>query len=297
MDQMPNMKDLEYFCEIARTCSLTQTARLFGVSQPTVSYALKRLEAQVGSRLVTRNTSHHGLALTPSGLLFNDRASSILEQYRRTKRDVEVMSTQKIRLGLPPIIASALFPKIAVSLDHNKLLDKVNPVEVGSRRLIKLLLDDSLDMALLGTTQRVRHPKLDSVPLLQSPFTIAMSVDDELADQESVSIAQIRYRRFITLDENFIHEAAFRNIARRHDFIPDVMFTSNNIELITGMLRAGLGISFLARIAIQPNMGIITKTISEAKTPQFNISLVTQQHTNIALLDDIAATIQHSLQE
>jgi DNA-binding CsgD family transcriptional regulator len=66
MDQMPNMKDLEYFCEIARTCSLTQTARLFGVSQPTVSYALKRLEAQVGSRLVARSTSHHGLALTPS---------------------------------------------------------------------------------------------------------------------------------------------------------------------------------------------------------------------------------------
>ena len=295
MEQFPSMKDLEFFGEIARTHSLTRTAQVCGVSQPTITYALKRLEAEVGSPLIVRNHSHHGVVLTPSGQLFYDRAISILDEYRKAKREVQVLARRNVRLGLPPIIAASLFPQIARRLQQQHLLDRLMTVEAGSRRLMQLIADHSLDVALLGSIQQIDNPNLDSVELMRSPFTIAMSDMDPLTSHDSVSLRELSTRNFVTLDENFVHETALHSMMQRFRFFPDVILQSNNLELIGGMLRAQLGISFLADIAVHNMAGIVARPIAEQPQPSFHISLVTQQGLRAELLDAICGTIEQTI--
>ncbi len=42
-----NLRDLEYFYQLAKSKSYTGTAQHFKVSQPTISYAIKRLEKEL----------------------------------------------------------------------------------------------------------------------------------------------------------------------------------------------------------------------------------------------------------
>ena len=62
-----NLRDLEYFYQLAKSKSYTGTAQHFKVSQPTISYAIKRLEKELDCDLVIKDPSHRTAELTLQG--------------------------------------------------------------------------------------------------------------------------------------------------------------------------------------------------------------------------------------
>ncbi|WP_260927196.1 LysR substrate-binding domain-containing protein [Novosphingobium sp. 9] len=64
--------------------SFTAAARSLSLRQSTVSQQVRRLEEQVGRRLLLRDTHH--LALTPEGSAFLDHARRVLDAYSRMER-------------------------------------------------------------------------------------------------------------------------------------------------------------------------------------------------------------------
>lgn len=54
-----NTRDIEYYVQIVKQKNFTKVAKYFQVSQPTITYALQRLERELGAALITRDRSHH----------------------------------------------------------------------------------------------------------------------------------------------------------------------------------------------------------------------------------------------
>lgn len=80
---MSNLNDLRLFVEAAREGSLSAAGRKLDRTPAAASAALKRLEEELGVRLVERNTRH--LRLTPEGQLFRERVAaglSLIEDAR-----------------------------------------------------------------------------------------------------------------------------------------------------------------------------------------------------------------------
>ena len=61
------LRQLEYFREIADTGSINEAARRLNMSQPPLSYQLRQLEEELNVRLFER--SRQGVALTEAGKL------------------------------------------------------------------------------------------------------------------------------------------------------------------------------------------------------------------------------------
>ncbi|MDI3409916.1 LysR family transcriptional regulator [Bacillus sonorensis] len=59
-----NLKDLEYFQTLCYTRSFTKTAEALYVSQPSVTFAIHRLEDELGVKLFEINKSHRSVELT-----------------------------------------------------------------------------------------------------------------------------------------------------------------------------------------------------------------------------------------
>ncbi len=59
-----NFKDIEYFQQLVTEKNFTKVANFFQVSQPTVTYAIKRIEQELGVVLFIRDQSHHKVELT-----------------------------------------------------------------------------------------------------------------------------------------------------------------------------------------------------------------------------------------
>lgn len=62
---MMSPQEIRYFVEIAGTLNFSRAAERLGVSQPTLTHAMNRLESDLGIRLFHR--SKQGVQLTTAG--------------------------------------------------------------------------------------------------------------------------------------------------------------------------------------------------------------------------------------
>lgn len=85
MKDIPNIRHLRAFCEVARRGSISQAADHVHLSQPAITQAIAKLEETVGSSLFERRPD--GMALSPVGALFLDRVERALERLKAGTRE------------------------------------------------------------------------------------------------------------------------------------------------------------------------------------------------------------------
>lgn len=110
-----SFRQLRAFVLIAESSSFTRTAELLHLSQPALSYTIRKLEDSLGLQLLARNTRM--VELTPAGRHFLTQARRMLrdmEDAVRDARETLALTRGSIRLGaLPTAAASFLPPAIA----------------------------------------------------------------------------------------------------------------------------------------------------------------------------------------
>lgn len=75
------VRDLEWLVALADHQHVTDTAAVLGVSQPTLSRALARIEGELGARLFERVSE--GLVVSPDGELVVAGARNVLGRYQQ----------------------------------------------------------------------------------------------------------------------------------------------------------------------------------------------------------------------
>jgi DNA-binding transcriptional LysR family regulator len=83
---LTHLRSIPLLIAIADTRSLAGAAHRLGMSPSAVSKGLTRLERDVGTRLVSRNTHH--LALTANGARLYERFSAIAQQLEQAQNEM-----------------------------------------------------------------------------------------------------------------------------------------------------------------------------------------------------------------
>ena len=101
---IPDFEGLAMFAKVAEERSFARAAKTLGVSVPTVSRAVSRLEERLGARLFNRTSRQ--LALTDFGLRLVDRAQRIYAEAEAAENAARELSSQPrglIRLAVPMV--------------------------------------------------------------------------------------------------------------------------------------------------------------------------------------------------
>ncbi|RAU40342.1 MULTISPECIES: LysR family transcriptional regulator [unclassified Pseudomonas] len=128
MSRLPDFEGLAMFAKVAEEGSFAAAARVMGVSVPTVSRAVARLEERLGGRLFNRTSRQ--LALTEFGSSMVAKASDIYRQAEELESEAQDLSVQprgQVRLAVPmafglrwvaPLLPKLLrqYPEITVDL-------------------------------------------------------------------------------------------------------------------------------------------------------------------------------------
>ncbi len=268
-----NLRDLTYFSALATLKNFTAVAQQFKVSQPTITYAVKRLENELGAKLLIRDRSHHKIELTTNGQQFQQHVTIILHELKLAQTEIAVSNQQKIKFGLPPIIGTYYFPKLAQRLAQANLISHLNTKEAGSNTLLEHLRAGKLDLALLGSTTPLTDQLIDAEVLTQQDFKIIVSAAHPLAQAKTVSFAQLADEKFVTLKEGFVHPAALRQLAQSAGFTPNVIYATPDISILKNMVAENIGIGFLAATAISTTDNVIALALTDPHQPRFLISL------------------------
>lgn len=156
---LPSPAELEYFLEVAHCQNLSRAAERLGISQPSLSLAIKRLEQTVGTTLVSRHK--HGVTLTHPGKQLLLHARQLLQQWERTKSRTLASQDEiqgRFTLGCNSVIAgyllSTVFPNL---LEYYPQLE-IQLVHDVSRKITEQVINLNLDIGIVANP--VRHPDL-----------------------------------------------------------------------------------------------------------------------------------------
>ncbi|APT18979.1 LysR family transcriptional regulator [Amylolactobacillus amylotrophicus DSM 20534] len=275
-----NFRDLEYFVQLANDRNYTKTAQHFSVSQPTITYMVKRLEDELQVQLFVRDQSHHQVNLTLAGNEFLAHAQKILTELHTVKSDLKALSAQKVRFGLPPIIGNYYFPQLAQKLLQENLMSHLETVEAGSATLTKQLQEGNLDVAILGAIEPISIPEIATVTLAKTRFKIIVSKDHRLKDVTAIKFSELKSENFIALKEGFVHPAALRELTEKNGFQPKIVYTTPDINVLKGMVHENVGIGFLSEMAISGERDLHAIDILDDDQPLFNIVLAYHPQVN-----------------
>ena len=184
------LRQLEYFQMASRLKNITRAAERLRVSQPNITVAIKKLEAELGIQLFDR--SQKQLSLTPEGAVFLNRIELALRNIQDAVLEVnDYKQLQKgtIKIGIPSMIGSYLFPKIFSSFQRRYSHLDIYLYEEGSMAIREQLERDELDFGIViisGASQN-----LQLLPMSTNQILACVPEHHELASKESINIADM----------------------------------------------------------------------------------------------------------
>lgn len=249
-----DIKVLKYFVQVARDQSYTRAAEHLYLSQPALSKLIKKLERELKVPLFRVQKS--GVYLTDYGEQFYQRAVPLIAEFDSLSAFVETMHSApvgKLKLGVTPMIASLYVVDIVTNFNRQWPDIELQLIEDGSRRLRKMLIDGSLDLALGITGES--FPELEDTVLFEDEMVVIASVENPLSRYPCVTFEQLEHQKFNLYTYSSALSQQITERCVKAGFIPKVNISSSKVNFMLQMTECDRGICILPRpYAVQSHL-------------------------------------------
>jgi DNA-binding transcriptional LysR family regulator len=228
---IPSSTEIAHFMEVYQIRHISKAALRLGVTQPTLTQSLQRLEQKLKTKLFFR--TKQGVVPTPQAYLFLSRAKALSECWVEIRDGVLSSQTDiagTFRVGCHQSVAAYTTPALLRNLKEAPGLH-VNFVHDFSRKITEGVVSYDLDMGYV--VNPARHPDLILKKLGTDRVTFWRSKTHQevpkriLAD---VSLKQVEEFIGKTFDKHF----------KGWELVQ-----SSSLELIRTLTRQGLGVGVL----------------------------------------------------
>lgn len=241
---------LRYFVTIAQTVSFTGAAELLHVSQPALSYQIKRLEGELGTRLFHRRG--RSIALTPDGELFLPLAQEVLfraDDAVRVLQENLGIEAGEVRIGCNPSVATYVVPGLIAEFHRDYPRVRVELSEGGDADLQQMVQKGSIDFAVVTAPGAPRT--LDVTLLGSEDLYVVAALSHRLAGRTSLALGELVQEDWVFPNDSYNLTTRVMDACRRTGFEPRVAYQAGTMEAVKNFVREGLGISALPNISLQ----------------------------------------------
>ena len=237
---------LPILAELGESGRITETAELLGIPQPTVSRALARASAVVGTSLAVRDG--RGIRLTPAARLLIPRLQAALAQVQAGLDEVRVQADQargRVSVAFQHTFGEATLPLMIA--EFRRLHPAVTfELLQGSRALcLDSLAGARVDLAIVSPVPAPTR-SLDAALLYAEPLRLVVPEHHRFADRGSIRLEEAKAEGFVVLSEGFGLRSIFDGLCREAGFRPRITFEGQDSHTLRGLVSAGLGVSVLA---------------------------------------------------
>jgi LysR family hydrogen peroxide-inducible transcriptional activator len=240
------LRDLRYLLAVAEHQHFGRAAEASGISQPTLSVQLRKLEEQLGVALFERTSRTVAPTVACERLMPHVRAAvAEADAILAVARSLRDPLAGRFRLGIIPTLAPYLLPLIFAPLREALPALEVEPWEDQTAALLERLRGHELDAALLAT--EVDHPDLASRRLFAEPFLAALPPDHPLAARETVAEADLAADILVLTDGHCLRDQALAACGRGGAFGGSLRASS--LPTLLNMVAAGYGTTLIPGLA------------------------------------------------
>ena len=226
------LRDIEYFEEIAEQRHLGRAAERLGLSQPALSKSLRRLEEAMQVKLFNRNAK--GLELTAEGSLLLARARDLRLSLRNVAREVSDVSEGRaghLRIGVGPSIPTRLISSSLAKLltDAPRIAARVTISDADE--IIPALRKGELDLNV--NIMHASPPEgLCYVQLYEEDFVVCAAKAHRLSGRSQVRLEELSDARWALSEPVLPSQQKLRLVFEEHGLPrPQVALESRSLAV------------------------------------------------------------------
>jgi len=247
-----DIRDLRFFCLTAEMEHVTKAAEKLGVSQPFLTRVISNLEKEIGlalfdnvGRKIRLNESGETFYVHAKKILsemdeLNTEISSMLDRHNRSIRILCNTSSYSSEL----IVAfRKKYPNYTISIESATAKDIMNAITVGEADFAFCsppLIDDPL-----------KGLKTDLV--FCERCSVLLPPGHALLGKGNIDFDDIKNEQLITTTKGTGLRINIERIFKSHDFRPNIVCESNDMNLIFHSVKGGMGYAIIPRWQIYSN--------------------------------------------
>ncbi len=247
------LDQLKLFVDLVRVQSFTKVAELNFLTQPAVSLSIRKLEDELGTRLLERTTRK--VLVTEEGRIVHDYARDILDKVREVRnvlleRQDKVIGTLSLATvhsvglhELPVYLKEYIrrYPEVSIHIDY-QLADAV----------CHAVLDGVADLGIVAYPQERNN--LTLIPFFEDELLLICNPDHPLAKDRHVPLRALDGHAFIAFESELPTRRAIDAIFRDHGVRVEVRMQCDNIEILKKMVEVGLGVSLVPAFSVREDI-------------------------------------------
>jgi LysR family transcriptional regulator, cell division regulator len=261
---LPSSSEIRYFIEVSQTLNISRAAERLGISQPTLSVALKRLEDSLATPLLVRGKT--GVQLTRSGLKFSKHARALLDSWERLKSESlgdQVEAQGQYTIGCHASVGLYSLHHFLPELNRENPKIEIKLVHDLSRKISEDVISFKIDFGIVVNPPA--HPDL----VIKQLFTDEVGLWCRKDGRSELDV--------LICDPELLQSQRILKAAEKKGIAFRRMITTSSLEVVTSLTAAGAGIGLIpGRVASASKAPI--KTLSEGSpTVSDRICLIYRQ--------------------
>ncbi|HYD84516.1 MAG TPA: LysR family transcriptional regulator [Opitutus sp.] len=243
------LRHLRYFVAVAEALSYRGAAERLHVAQPALSKQIQDLEAEVGARLLNRNTG--GVSLTDAGAVLLDEARDILERVEMAAaaaRDAASGKGGRLTIGsLGAVSASFLpaslaafrerFPGVEINLHESTMPEQITELRRGVIQL-GFAIEQAVEIP----------PDLETLEIQTVRMAVALGPEHRFAGKSKVSLAELAHEPLLCVgiaDRYDLHRKMIESVFDARGIRHRPLKRVNGLESLVALIAGGHGVSLL----------------------------------------------------
>ncbi|HUZ64497.1 MAG TPA: LysR family transcriptional regulator [Acetobacteraceae bacterium] len=238
------LHEIRYFLALSRVLNFTRAAEQCHVSQPALTRAIQKMEAELGGLLFSRErTSTH---LTDLGRLLLPHLEEVMsrtEAARDSAHRFLRLENAQLAVGVMCTVGPTRFVGFLNAFRNSHPGVEITLLEAVPRRLIELLSQGEIDVAIMARPDGF-DDRFATIPLYNERFMVACPLGHKFAAQPAVEMRQMDGQIYLQrINCEFAEYLAAQ--CRESGAALVRSYRSEREDWIMTMVAAGMGVCFL----------------------------------------------------
>ncbi|MCI7361116.1 MAG: hydrogen peroxide-inducible genes activator [Prevotella sp.] len=243
------LQQLEYIVAVYRTRHFVKAAEACGVTQPTLSAMIQKLEAELDVKLFERSSQQ--VMPTAIGKVVVEQAWKVLNRARKLKDIVaeeKKSLTGTFRLGILPTIAPYLLPRFFPRLMRENSSLEIRVVEMKTADIRRAIDRGEIDAAVMVDTGDLDDYALTT--LFYEQFLAYVSPSDQLSAKKSIKTSDLSNELLWLLDEGHcFRDQLVKYCQLKAAKTSQSAYSLGSIETFMRIVENGQGMTFIPELA------------------------------------------------
>jgi DNA-binding transcriptional LysR family regulator len=234
---IPSSSDIAYFIEAASKLNFSRAAESLGISQPSLSMAIRRVEDGIGRALFIR--SKRGVTLTQAGKHLLSQAHNLLDAWQNIRyKAVAAESSMEGRyvIGCHSSVALYSLPSFLPKLLKEHARIQLELVHDLSRRIVEGVVTSRIDLGIV--VNPFPHPDLVIIKLAKDEISLWSCIPNQ-------SVDSFKNDGAIICSQDFLQTQYILNKLRKQIKVSPRLIESTSLEVVAELASHGSGAGIL----------------------------------------------------